>query len=214
MNKITEFLEDYKKEIKEPSIVDFTWNTDYDLPDNSSVMNEWLEEHIPEEYKILEDTIDGTYVEIIDNNGHKFACHASGNGDFYSHKIEFELLEMKNNLVYKDILDNDDLQALDKLVNEKTMTEEERKHYIEKIDWNKNIELLKEDGLFDKQQIKALKKLTSEISLTNAEKRYYIEGSNIKEILNELTKETQKNSKVNNIKKIRSNNVPHMNYQH
>ncbi len=31
---------------------------------------------------------DGTYVEI----GNQIGCHSGGNGDFYSHKIRFEIL--------------------------------------------------------------------------------------------------------------------------
>lgn len=90
-NKVEQFLKE--KQEATPSINDFIWETDYEHANNNDTMNEWLEEHLPAEFELIEDSLDGTYAEIITLEGHKFACHASGNGDFYNHKIEFELIE-------------------------------------------------------------------------------------------------------------------------
>jgi hypothetical protein len=38
------------------------------------------------------DYIDGTYAEGIDCKGNRWGVHASGNGDCFNHKIEFDLL--------------------------------------------------------------------------------------------------------------------------
>lgn len=209
--KIEEFLQEKKDNL--PSIDTFIWNTEYDLSDNNAVMSEWLEQYIPEDYILIGESIDGTYAEIINEDGHLFACHASGNGGFFSHKIDFELLEQnyKNNLVYKNILDNDDLQALDMLVNEKKMNGAERRHYLIGVDWEHKIARLKNEDLFDSQEIKAIEKLVSEEKLTNAEKRYYILGTNVQEKIEDLKKQQQAKLKVNNVKKVRANNVPDIN---
>ena len=35
---------------------------------------------------------DGSYAEVLDGKGQKWALHASGDGDFVSHRIRFEAL--------------------------------------------------------------------------------------------------------------------------
>ncbi len=89
--EIEKFLSE--KDNEDLSINDYTWRTEEELGNNTEVMNEWLDEYLPSDYTLLEDSIDGTYAEILTKEGHKFACHASGNGDFFNHKISFELLE-------------------------------------------------------------------------------------------------------------------------
>lgn len=90
-NEIEQFLKN-KKELT-PFINDFTWETEYEHANNNDTMNEWIEEHLPPEFELIEESLDGSYAEIITFEGHKFACHASGNGDFCNHKIVFELIE-------------------------------------------------------------------------------------------------------------------------
>ena len=35
---------------------------------------------------------DGTYIEIQNDKGELYGVHASGNGDFRSHRVRFELI--------------------------------------------------------------------------------------------------------------------------
>jgi hypothetical protein len=61
------------------------WSTEEELNDNSFVMDDYLEN-----INLLNITlVDGTYAEGVNAQGKKFEIHASGNGDFFSHKIEF-----------------------------------------------------------------------------------------------------------------------------
>ena len=66
----------------------FCWSTDYDHANNKTTMCEFLDYHLPDEYIVT--FVDGTYAEIISPDGIEYGVHASGNGDFYNHKIEFE----------------------------------------------------------------------------------------------------------------------------
>ena len=62
------------------------WTTDEPLNDNSFVMTDYLEN-----INMLNITlVDGTYAEGVNAQGQKFEIHASGNGDFNNHKIEFK----------------------------------------------------------------------------------------------------------------------------
>ena len=64
------------------------WTTDEPHWDNSETMSDYLEN-----INMLDISfVDGTYAEGSNDRGEHFAIHASGNGDFYTHKIEFELL--------------------------------------------------------------------------------------------------------------------------
>ena len=65
----------------------FYWETDEPHTDNMETMYEFLEEHLPEDCEIVEHN--GTYAEV--KQGEKVVgIHASGNGDFKRHKVEFE----------------------------------------------------------------------------------------------------------------------------
>lgn len=66
----------------------FYWSTDYDHANNETTTCEFLDYHLPEEYTVT--FVDGTYAEIISPDGVEYSVHASGNGDFYNHKITFE----------------------------------------------------------------------------------------------------------------------------
>lgn len=61
------------------------WETEEELNDNSFVMTDYLENINMLDIVFL----DGTYAEGVNCNGEKFEIHASGNGDFFNHKIEF-----------------------------------------------------------------------------------------------------------------------------
>ena len=62
------------------------WTTDEPLDNNTLVMTDYLEN-----INMLDITlVDGTYAEGVDIQGQEFEIHASGDGDFNSHKIEFK----------------------------------------------------------------------------------------------------------------------------
>ena len=63
----------------------FYWNTEYPHNNNEHTMEEWLSKYCDLDITLT----DGTYAEGMDKKGNLFAIHASGNGDFFSHKIEF-----------------------------------------------------------------------------------------------------------------------------
>jgi hypothetical protein len=66
----------------------FIWSTEYAHNDNYQTMQEYLDEYCQLDITFT----DGTYAEGMDNKGNLWAIHASGNGDFCNHKIEFELI--------------------------------------------------------------------------------------------------------------------------
>lgn len=69
----------------------FYWNTENEHSNNVETMQEYLEEHLPSCFNVIFE--DGTYAEIQNkNSGQIFGVNASGNGDFYSHKVEFEFI--------------------------------------------------------------------------------------------------------------------------
>jgi hypothetical protein len=207
---IKAFLSNKEKEF--PSIDEFKWSTEEELATNTDTMNEWIEYHMPEDYVLIEETLDGTYAEILDEEGHKFACHASGNGDFSNHIISFELLEVNNQLkttmIYKDILEVDDIIALDMLFKEEIMNGAEKRHYIEGAQWEEKIERLKNDNLFNQNEMKAIEKLLSGDYLTGAEKRHYVINNNIQEKIDKLKSVSQNKLSVNDVKKAKSRNIP------
>jgi len=67
----------------------YYWSTDIDLNNNNDVMNYFIDHENTELEIYLED---GTYAEGEDSEGNCWEIHASGNGDFYNHKIEFKAL--------------------------------------------------------------------------------------------------------------------------
>jgi len=73
---------------------DYTWVTTVALATNEDTMNDFIDnhlyEHCGESYEVVYE--DGTYVEIQDDNGTLYGVHASGNGDFCSHRVSFEEL--------------------------------------------------------------------------------------------------------------------------
>ena len=54
-------------------------------------MHDYIDNHMPDDWVII--CHDGTYAEIITPELNKYALHASGDGDFRTHKIEFVALD-------------------------------------------------------------------------------------------------------------------------
>ena len=71
----------------------YYWTTDYQHSNNTHTMTEYLEDYLPKGFEILE--ADDSMAIIQSKDGVKYGCHASGNGDFFNHKVEFELMEQK-----------------------------------------------------------------------------------------------------------------------
>ena len=74
---------------------DYTWETTEALSTNEGTMNDFINNHLDghcgKEYEVVYE--DGTYVEIQNEAGTLYGVHASGNGDFCSHKVTFEELK-------------------------------------------------------------------------------------------------------------------------
>ena len=72
----------------------YRFTTEKPIGTNEETMTVFLDDHFYEVFdnkaQVLED--DGTYVEVENGDGKLWAVHASGDGDFVSHKIRFELL--------------------------------------------------------------------------------------------------------------------------
>lgn len=82
-----ETYQDICSELSSNSEALILFETDYETVDNTETMDVFLEIFdIPEDDILL---YDGTYVEVL-FNGLSHEVHASGNGDFSSHKIEIK----------------------------------------------------------------------------------------------------------------------------
>lgn len=69
----------------------YYWQTEKEHRDNMQTMSEYLDWHLPVGFEVIEH--DGTFAIIKNKAGVSYGCHASGNGDSFNHKIEFELME-------------------------------------------------------------------------------------------------------------------------
>ena len=73
---------------------DFKWKTNESHSNNSVTMDDFFNSHIEShcgtDYNIVYE--DGSYAEIVNSKKEHYAIHASGDGDFFNHKIEFEKL--------------------------------------------------------------------------------------------------------------------------
>lgn len=70
----------------------FCWATEQEHANNQETMEQYLNEFLPDCFDI--ELHDGTYAEIKNKNtGHSFEVHASGNGDFRSHKVDFKFIQ-------------------------------------------------------------------------------------------------------------------------
>lgn len=65
----------------------FYWNTDYEHANNETTLCEFLDIYLPSNCEVV--LFDGTYAEVS-QNGNLIGIHASGNGDFHHHKVQFE----------------------------------------------------------------------------------------------------------------------------
>lgn len=64
--------------------------TEYNFKTVEPMDNYWSMDYFLKQLGLVDQVTlhDGTYVELWGTVG----CHSGGNGDFYSHKIEFEIL--------------------------------------------------------------------------------------------------------------------------
>ncbi|MCI2286074.1 hypothetical protein L3081_24950 [Colwellia sp. MSW7] len=69
---------------------DYLWETEEELSTNDFTMLDYLDYHMDESWTVL--FLDGSYAEVKTDTGLTLSLHASGNGDFKSHKIEFKEL--------------------------------------------------------------------------------------------------------------------------
>ena len=69
----------------------YRWRTTEPHATNEITMGDYLENHLPDNFEEL--FVDGTYAEIMDKNTRAiWGVHASGDGDFCNHKVEFEFI--------------------------------------------------------------------------------------------------------------------------
>ena len=68
----------------------YCWSTETPLATNSETMADYLEFEMDQSWEVLH--VDGTYAEIMTDCGEHYAANASGCGDFFNHKVEFEPL--------------------------------------------------------------------------------------------------------------------------
>lgn len=69
----------------------FIWTTEHYHPDNNFTMQEFLNDYLPDGFDVILE--DGTYAEIQSvGDDSIYGVRASGNGDSFNHKIEFEFL--------------------------------------------------------------------------------------------------------------------------
>tara|TARA_R110000751_G_scaffold305501_1_gene422009 strand:+ start:169 stop:387 length:219 start_codon:yes stop_codon:yes gene_type:complete len=66
---------------------DYYWETEEPHSTNEDTMHDYLDYHLDDSFKVLEHG--GTLAVIISDTGIKYEVHASGNGDFNNHKVEF-----------------------------------------------------------------------------------------------------------------------------
>ena len=68
----------------------YYWNTEESHFDNNETMSDFLNAEMDDSYTV--NFVDGTYAEITDNHGCRWAVHASGNGDSFNHKVQFDCI--------------------------------------------------------------------------------------------------------------------------
>lgn len=69
----------------------FTWHTIDPHNNNEETMNDYLENHLPNEFVVIFE--DGTYAEIKHKqSGAIWGVNATGDGDFIHHKVTFEFV--------------------------------------------------------------------------------------------------------------------------
>lgn len=69
----------------------YYWSTENEHANNTETMQDYLNNHLSSIFLVI--TEDGSYAEIHNPETHEtFGVHASGNGDFRNHKVEFKLI--------------------------------------------------------------------------------------------------------------------------
>ena len=70
---------------------DYYWSTEYYHPDNAFTMQDFLNNHLPSVFEIL--NVDESYAEIKNIiSGLKYAVDAKGDGDSFNHIVTSGLL--------------------------------------------------------------------------------------------------------------------------
>ena len=69
----------------------FQWSTEAAHLDNAETMNDFIENHLPDEWEV--GMVDGSYAEAISDGGHRFALDAKGDGDSHNHIVNIIRLE-------------------------------------------------------------------------------------------------------------------------
>jgi len=66
----------------------YYWSTEESHYDNNETMCDFLNNELTDDYVVTYE--DGTYSEIKEVDvGHCWEVHASGDGDFFNHKVQF-----------------------------------------------------------------------------------------------------------------------------
>lgn len=72
----------------------YYWQTEIEHRDNIHTLTAYLDWHLPDNFEVVEH--EETFAIIKDKkDGVNYGVYASGNGDFFNHKVEFELMEQK-----------------------------------------------------------------------------------------------------------------------
>jgi hypothetical protein len=69
----------------------YYWETEESHSTNEITMNDYLDCHLDDSFEVIEHG--GTLAVILSDTGIKYEVHASGNGDFNHHKVEFVLID-------------------------------------------------------------------------------------------------------------------------
>lgn len=73
------------------NITEYKWSTDYYHHDNTFTMNDFIENHLTDNYEVIFN--DGSYCEVQCVNTDKiYSLNAKGDGDCYNHIVEINLI--------------------------------------------------------------------------------------------------------------------------
>ena len=65
----------------------YYWTTDQPHSTNQVTLEDYLHHHLDNEWVVV--WFCGTSAEIVNGCGARLEVHASGNGDFFNHKVSF-----------------------------------------------------------------------------------------------------------------------------
>ena len=68
----------------------YQWSTEEEHATNEITMGDFLDNELTDDYEVY--FIDGTYAEIKERGGFRWAVHASGDGDFRNHNVRFDAI--------------------------------------------------------------------------------------------------------------------------